>query len=152
MKIIENSTEIFRAPSDVLDYVTRPARWYEWFPSAKESDIEDEVMRLGDTFSIVTIQKPFKGLSPKIEKLIHWKVTEYEESSAWRITSSSASIDLDVQYQLTQIENGTLFQRFFRYRPKGFLRLIEPIVLRKSFVNHANIALINLKKILEENA
>jgi len=152
MKIIENSVEISLPPSNVLDYVTRPARWHEWFPSSKKSEIEDEVMKLGDTFSIVTIQKPLNGLLPRIEKSIDWKVVEYEEASTWRITSSSPSIDLDTKYQLTHTEFGTLFQRRFRYKPKGILRVIEPIALRKGLIDHANIALSNLKTVLEKNA
>jgi len=151
MKFIENNVEILRPPSDVLDYVTRPAKWHEWYPSSKESDIKDERMMLGDTFSIVTVQKPFKGLFPAIEKLINWEVTEYKEGVTWRIMSSSSSIDLDTQYQLTQIDNGTLFHRRFQYKPKGILRIIEPIALRKSLVNHANVALSNLKRVMESN-
>jgi len=151
MKTIENSIEIFRTPSEVLNYVTRPAKWYEWYPSSKKSEIDDQVMKLGTSFSIVTIQKPFKGLLPAIEKSINWTVIEYVEASTWRITSSSNSIDLDTQYQLTKTENGTLFKRNFNYKPKGFLRFVEPVALRKGLVNQASIALNNLKTVLEKN-
>jgi len=149
MKTIKNSIEIFRMPSEVMDYVTRPANWYEWYPSSKKTSIESKSMKLGDKFSIITIQKPFKGLFPAIEKSINWTVTEYIKDSNWRITSSSNSIELDTQYELIQTDNGTLFIRNFNYKPKGILRIVEPIALRKGLVSQADIALRNLKTVLE---
>jgi len=151
MRVIENSIEISRSTSDIFDYVTRPAKWYEWFPSSKKSDSQNQTMTLGNTFSVATIQKPFKGLFPPIEKLINWKVIDYQEALIWRITSSSTSFDLDTQYQLTQTSNGTLFVRSFRYKAKGLFRMIEPIALRRGFARDADIALNNLKTILEKN-
>ena len=149
MKLIENSIEINRSPSEVLDYVARPARWHEWFPSSRPADIENRVMIKGDSFSVITVQKPLMGLLPAVQKNIKWTVLDYKDATAWRIASTSSSIDVETEYHLSPTKNGTLFKRSFRYSAKGLLRIIEPIALRRELKLSAAQALFNVKESLE---
>jgi len=151
IRTIENIIEIQRAPAQVFDYVTRPAKWHEWYPSSKESDLEDRVMLLGEDFSFVTIQKPFRVLPYRFEKTIDWTVKEYEEASVWRIVSASSSLNIDTQYSLSQTDTGTRFVRRSNYETKGVLKLVEPFGIRKSLVEHAGLAMDNLKSVIERD-
>ncbi len=148
-----NEVQIDCDPKSVFEYVTNPNRWHEWYPSSQPSNKEYITSEVGQKFEIVTVQKPIKLLPFKIKKALTYTVSKSEHARIWEITATSDLVDSTTSYTLTPIANGTAFKREFRYITKSWLKIIEPILLRKSIVAQARVGLENLKARVElENA
>ncbi|SDU15900.1 SRPBCC family protein [Halopseudomonas salegens] len=148
-----NEVQIVCDPESVFEYVTNPNRWHEWYPSSQPSNKEYRASEVGQTFEIVTVQKPIKLLPFTIKKALTYTVYKSEYAKIWEVTATSSLVDSTTSYTLTPIANGTSFKREFRYVTKSWLKIIEPIFLRKSIIAQARVGLNNLKARVEsENA
>lgn len=149
MRKIVNEIIIDKPVEEIFDFVTRPARWYEWFVSSQKSNLEDRSFKVEECFSIDTIQKLFETLPFQIKKTINYKVVEYTPPSNWRIVAESPEITTDTSYEISDLEGKSKFTRVFIYNPKGIFKIIEPILLRRTIARDAEISLHKLKSRIE---
>ncbi len=148
-----NEVKIACEPNLIFDYVTNPNRWHEWYPSSEPSNDEYVANEVGHKFEIVTVQKPISILPLSIRKTLNYTVSKFEYAKTWEINTSSNLLGSITTYTLTPIKEGTLFKREFRYTTRGWLSILEPILLRKSIISQAFVGMSNLKEIIEsENA
>jgi hypothetical protein len=144
-----NEVQIDCDPKSIFDYVTNPNKWHEWYPSSQPSNKEYRASEVGQTFEIVTVQKPITSLPFTIKKTLTYTVSKSEHARIWEITATSDLVDSTTSYTLTPLANGTSFKREFRYVTKSWLKIIEPISLRKSIIAQARAGLDNLKARVE---
>ncbi|GAA6133212.1 hypothetical protein NBRC116188_00010 [Oceaniserpentilla sp. 4NH20-0058] len=141
--------EIACDPKLIFDYVTNSNRWHEWYPSSEPSNEQYFANEVGHKFEIVTVQKPISILPFLIKKTLSYTVSKLEYGKIWQIHASSDLIDSITTYTLTPIKEGTLFKREFRYTTRGWLSILEPVLLRKNIIFQASAGLNNLKEIIE---
>ncbi|WP_439135455.1 SRPBCC family protein [Pseudomaricurvus sp.] len=144
-----NEVQIVSDPGSVFEYVTNPNKWYEWYPSSLRSDKEYRASEVGQKFEIFTVQKPIKLLPVTVKKALNYTVSKSDYGKTWEITATSDLVESTTTYTLTPTKAGTLFKREFRYTTKSWLKIIEPVLLRKSIISQARLGLNNLKKRVE---
>lgn len=151
-KYFSHEVEIACDPETIFEYVTNPNRWHEWYPSSQPTNEEYKAQETGQKFEILTVQRPIKALPFEITKQLAYTVIKSEPASIWEISASSDLVNSTTTYTLQKIKKGTLFKREFKYTTKGWLKIIEPILLRKSIFSQAGEGLNNLKARIESES
>ncbi|WP_295997534.1 SRPBCC family protein [Rugamonas sp.] len=145
---IHNSVTIARAPAEVYAYVTTPANWPRWHPSSLAvSGATDHPLRVGEQVGEDFLVAGYRGR-------VTWTVTQRQAPALWTI---SGKIDDGgsgrVNYRLTAVAGGTLFERDFDYaRPNLLFVLADSFRLRRLITAESAEALRRLKAALEGGA
>ena len=145
---IQSSVTIARAPADVYTYVTTPANWPRWHPSSLAvSGATDHPLRVGEQVGEDFLVAGYQGR-------VLWTVIKREAPTLWAIDGKIEDGGSgQVSYHLTQVADGTLFERDFDYaRPNLLFLLADTFKLRRLITAESAEALRRLKAALEGEA
>lgn len=146
--ILTNEILIAAPPEKVFDYVSRPDLWHEWHPASQSAVLPRVPLQTGDAFGeIITVTYPFVKISRQTE----YRVTASSRAATWEVQGSSSLFDLTIHYDFYPKGKATRFRRTLTYNVRGFLGLLEPLVVRPKMKRQSALALANLKQKLEAN-
>ncbi|MFO0945779.1 MAG: SRPBCC family protein [Planctomycetota bacterium] len=145
---IENEIHIAREPAAVFAYVTVPSRWHEWHPASERASEQDRPLIQGDTFTESASLRPLYPLPIVLRCQLKYKVTACSPPYLWEVLGESDAIEVRIRYELAEGRE-THFRRRLTYRVKGWLRILEPILVRPKMRRQSAQALQNLKHQLE---
>ncbi|HYW54264.1 MAG TPA: SRPBCC family protein [Dongiaceae bacterium] len=144
MTRIVSSATIHRAPEDVFDYVTTPAKWKEWHPSTMRVDGGTHPLEAGETCTEEFVVAGRRGVCD-------WIVTRRERPALWEIESRrSSGGSATITYELVPSAGGTRFTRTLQYRmPNAVLSLLDALVFRRRIERESATAVDNVRGALE---
>jgi uncharacterized protein YndB with AHSA1/START domain len=124
---IHLSLDIERPPKAVFELLADIAHYRRWLPPSKTYsetvDISDSSVKQGTTY-----------LDRNSTNVLHGEVTAYQPHS--QITFHQATpkpgLDVTVRYELSPTAEGTHLERTTSVRTGGILRLLQPIVVRRT--------------------
>ena len=125
MARIEASVMISRPIDEVFAYVTDAGSWPKWESGLLEAEqTSEDPMGVGTTF---------RGVNQTLGQRFEWTsvVTEYKPNTKWGQKIASKSWSTEESLTFEPVEGGTRFILVSELEIGGFLRLIEPIVIRK---------------------
>ncbi|OUR75996.1 hypothetical protein A9Q83_16120 [Alphaproteobacteria bacterium 46_93_T64] len=136
-----HSIDIKAPASTVLNYVSNPNSWCEWLAATHDINSDDRPLITGDTFSE-------KWVTRTGEVTLNWVVTDHKENSFWIGETGTDFIGtIIVRYDVTQDWEQTSFKRTM-INPARKKAPTREMIIRMD--EEANIALLNIKKIVEQ--
>jgi len=139
--------KIARAPREVFDYVTTPARWPEWHPSSlRLAPGADKPLKAGTRFEEDVRAGGREGH-------LRWQVRRCEPPRLWVADAETDNgAMLTLSYRVSPDDHGALFERELVYSlPNVFLRLINLLLLRRRIARESALSLQQLKQVLEKS-
>lgn len=145
---IHSEVTIQRSPAEVFEYVSTPANWPAWHPSALAvQGATDHSLRVGEQ-----VIEAYRVADR--EGIVVWTVTGRQAPSFWRIDGTIEGRNAGtVTYTLTPSGTGTRFEREFTYQaPTLLFSIINWATLRKQIDAESTAALQQLKARLDGGA
>jgi hypothetical protein len=138
---------------DVFDYVTDPGSWHEWssasVPPSTVPPSQPSAQKAGSQFQVQTVQRPIPFLPLTFSHTLTCTVCKLDRPYLWEVAAESPLVETITSYTLSRCEEGTTLKRQFRYTPKSWTRIAEPL-LRRRIQRHTAASLSNLKSALEK--
>ncbi len=138
-------TTISRPPAVVFDYVTTPRNWPAWHPSSLSvTGATDHSLDVGERCTEYYMAAGRRGVTD-------WFVRERLPNTRWVIEAQpSGGGSGTIVYTLTEVPEGTRFERLFDYEmPNLFLTIFDALVLRRRIQAESAEAMRRLKGKLE---
>ncbi|MGQ9427547.1 SRPBCC family protein [Gilvimarinus sp. F26214L] len=143
---------IAREPEVVFDYVTDPKRWHEWFSLSTPPTVETDGQTPGDRFTVRTVRRGPQFLPFSLVRSVCCTITKSDRPYLWELEAQSVILDAVTSYTLSHSEEGTVFKRQFSYTTKGWLRYVEPVLLRKAIAVQSRRSLERLRDKLQSES
>ncbi len=144
--MLEYEAEVLieRTPNQVFPYLTDAESISHWAGEVIEvQQSTPDPVGVGTRFR-ERVQSPFG------EAWVDWEITEYIPQKRCGFSSDSHVAEGQVTYQLKPTEEGTLLSAHVLGRLKGLLRLLTPIIKRRSLIQRRK-DLSALKRFIEGN-
>lgn len=136
-------TEIARPPTDVLAYVTDPAKLATWQTNTISAASEDdEPIGLGTRVREVHRAPGGKQFASLVA------VSEYEPDRVFALRMLQGALPIDARITFDQTEVGTRLRLDAPGQPSGLMRLAQPVLrvtLKRQFAGYCK----TLKQVLE---
>jgi uncharacterized protein YndB with AHSA1/START domain len=145
-KVIEASTDIARAPQEVFDYVSDPARLPDWQPSVDIAAFEPPGVP-----AAVGIQGHEVRRVPGGGRTFRWEVTECEAGRHWSIRGIDGAVRAHVTLDFvpTSADTGTHVNYRIWFEGHGLGKLIR-LIASQGARKEVPASLALLKQRLEE--
>ena len=143
---IVNTVTIHRGIGDVFDFFTTPKNWPRWHPASISVDgATDHSLAVGEE-----VGEEFRVGSGKTHTV--WRVIAREAPHLWRIENTPAEdARVAITYRLRADGGDTVFEREMQYQfDKLWLRVLDPLFIRRHFERESQQALANTKRFLEK--
>lgn len=144
MSHVLDRIELTLPVDEVYRFVTTPATWPRWHPSSLGvSEAIDHSLGVGERVSEEFLVAGRRGL-------VVWTVVERSAPTSWTIAGKVIGGGEGViTYRCTPSENGTLFEREFRYRmPNLKLTMLDLLLFRRRVRRESAQAVRQLRKAL----
>ncbi len=139
----EASTIIDAQPEKVWEYISDSGKWTEWDPDTLKVEWQPRVTM--GSVAIVTAQA-FGGV---VKSQVFVEITEWQSGQRMGVRFKSVGTTVKAVYNVESAEgNGTKVSRCASVEVGGLLRLISPLVARKT-KNERSIEIENIKRIFE---
>jgi uncharacterized protein YndB with AHSA1/START domain len=143
---VVSTVRIHRDIADVFAFFTMPKNWPRWHPaSISVAGATDHSLAVGEE-----VTEEFRMGSGKGR--VVWRVTERNAPSLWRIegTPESGDARVTITYTLRMDGQDTVFERNMHYQfNRLWLRVLDPLFIRRHIEQESQQALANAKQILE---
>ena len=138
------ATNISRPIEAVFEYVTTPAHWPEWHPASRGvSGATDHSLLVGEEVTEDFVAGGREGRCV-------WRVTQREAPFLWTIAASTAQVQAEITYRLTETGEATNFERDLSYTTSGlWFSILDFLLTRRRMRNESRVALERLKERLE---
>jgi len=145
MARIEASVTIKRPVEEVFDFVTNAANVTQWRSGISESSQTSE--------GPVGVGATMRGVARVMGRQLKMtsEVTEYEPNRKYSTKTTSGPIPVRMSYTFESVNGGTRVIFVGDAQLGGFLKLIEPLVVRQQ-QRQSEAAFANLKELLEAQA
>jgi|GEM_PF-987415 len=157
VQTLQQDIQINLPKESVYQYVTQPVLWHEWHHQSLEVLLDlEQPFHQNEAVSShsLTAGEAFKErIQTQLgEDKVVWEVLEHEENKKWLAHGYNETKDSNIYltYELITNEQGTHFTRHLSYELPNFLfHVINELYFRKKMQEKSNIALKNLKLVLE---
>ena len=143
---VVSATRIHREIGDVFDFFTTPKNWPRWHPaSISVAGATGHSLAIGEE-----VTEEFRIGSGKGQAV--WRVTARDAPHLWRIEATPESGDarVTITYRLWMDGGDTVFERDMQYQfNRLWLRVLDPLFIRRHTERESQQALSNAKQILE---
>ena len=143
---VVSTVRIHRDIADVFDFFTTPANWPRWHPaSISVAGATDHSLALGEEVS-----EEIRAGGGKVHAV--WRVTARDAPQLWRFEGSPAGdARVTITYRLRTEGGDTVFEREMQYEfNRLWLRVLDPLFIRRQAEGESQQALLNAKQILEK--
>jgi uncharacterized protein YndB with AHSA1/START domain len=143
---VVSTVRIHREIADVFDFFTTPKNWPRWHPaSTSVAGATDHSLAIGEEVS-----EEFRVGGGKGRTV--WRVTARDAPHMWRIENTPAGdARFTITYRLRVDGKDTVFEREMQYRfNRLWLRVLDPLFIRRHMQRESQQALSNAKEILEK--
>ena len=143
---VVNTVRIHREIADVFDFFTTPENWPRWHPaSISVKGATDHSLVVGEE-----VTEDIRAGSGKVQ--VVWRVTARDAPHLWRFEGSPAGDGrVTITYRLRMDGKDTVFEREMQYRfNRLWLRVLDPLFIRRHTEHKSQQALLNAKQILEK--
>ncbi len=143
---VVNAVRIHRDISEVFDFFTTPKNWPRWHPASISVDgATDHSLSIGEE-----VGEEIRADSGKVHAV--WRVAARDAPHLWRIEGApGGGAEVAITYRLRRDGEDTVFEREMQYRfNRLWLRVLDPLFIRRHMERESQQALANAKEILEK--